>query len=297
MHSVEFFLREAWLNIRRSGLTGVTATTTVLVSLCILGSFGLLVLNLDLMAHRQAERLDVQVYLKEGLAPAKQRHLHRQILHARHVVDAQFISKNAALRELQAELPNLDLSYLTRRSRNPLPESFRIRVSPVSEIPALAQSWTRLPVVDQVIYSDVVWRQLTAWSRILKAMMVAAGLALTLGVLIIISNTIRLTIYARRRDIRVMQLVGATNWFIRVPFLLEGAFYGMAGAVAACAVLAPVYSYAVSYVQSAFGAYYVPNLVTDLGTLFRFHGGVLLVGLLFGLTGSGLSMRRYVRAI
>jgi len=297
LSTLEFFLREAGLNVRRSGLTGLTATTTMLVSLAILGGFGLFVLNLDLMARMEAERLDVRVFLREQVSPRARKSLLANLRQTPHVTHVEFISRDDALKQVQADLQGIDLKHLLKRRRNPFPESISLRIEPLSAIPELAQRWRALREVAEVRYVDEAWRRLTGWSRVFKAMMVAVGLALLLGVMVIVGNTIKLTIYARRRDLRVMQLVGATVWFIRVPFLMEGAFYGLLGAMAASVLLGIGYAYALRYMQASFGAAYMPPVIDDPTILLRFHATGLGVGVLFGLLGSLAAMRRFVRHV
>jgi cell division transport system permease protein len=92
-----------------------------------------------------------------------------------------------------------------------------------------------------------------------------------------------------------MQLVGATHWFIRIPFLLEGCFYGVAGGLGACLVLSAGYLYGISFLHSEFGQHHLPALVSDAGTITRFLSGVLFLGCAFGLAGSYLTTRRFLR--
>lgn len=297
LSTVEFFLREAWLNVRRSGLTGLTATTTVLVSLCFLGAYGLLVLNVDLMVRKEAERLDVRLFLKDRVSSRARRSLQQNLRRTPHVASVEFISRETALKQVQADLKTVDLSYLLQRRRNPFPEMFRVRIDPLSEVPALVEQWRGWREIGEVRYFDEAWRKLTALSRVLKALMAIVGAAAMLGVMIIIGNTIKLTIYARRRDLRVMQLVGATVWFIRVPFLLEGIAYGFVGALCTCVVLGVGYTQLIAYIRASYGAAYMPTMVTEGSALFRYYAGLVAAGAGFGALGSYLSMRRFVRNV
>jgi cell division transport system permease protein len=182
---------------------------------------------------------------------------------------------------------DFDTSLLTA---NPLPNAFRVAVRNVDTVPEVAASIAKLPGVAKVDYAaDTVTKLLRAADVIARIGMAMIGL-LVLTAAIIIANTIRLTVFARRREIAIMQLVGATNMYIRMPFIAEGIVAGVIGAAVAIGVLAVAQTQIVPKVAATLQ--FVPFHVNEL----QLAGELLLVGAAVGLIASWFSVGRYLRA-
>jgi cell division transport system permease protein len=162
------------------------------------------------------------------------------------------------------------------------------------DLPALAAMAQRLPGVAEVRYGQELTERLLALVRAAKMGGLSLIIFMALASLLIIATTIRLTIYARRREIRIMQLVGATHWFIRLPFLLEGLLYGLAGGILAAVVLLVGYSYLDQQVTRALA--FLPLLFSPR-LLALLAGLMVSLGVVFGLAGSLLATREYLREV
>jgi len=213
------------------------------------------------------------------------------------VSDVKFVSKEEALRQT-AERVGLDAELLQTNTgdepifANPLPDSFTVRTVNPQDIPQVAREAGQVVGVAKVRYAQQLTEKLLVLARGIKISGVVVGVLLALATLMVISTTIRLTIYARRQEIRIMQLVGATNWFIRVPFIIEGILDGLAGGALAAAILLPLYSYVEEYVGH--NLQFV-DLIYSTEALLLFGLGLVLCGILFGAAGSLMGLHRYVR--
>jgi len=208
------------------------------------------------------------------------------------VADTTYVPRDQALEDLAAAY-GMDLEAL-EKLENPLPNAIIVTPGDPQDMAAIAEAARNLEGVAKVKYKEQITDKLLTLARGIKIAGVVSGLLMAAATLLIVSTTIRLTIYARRREIRIMQLVGATNWFIRLPFILEGGFHGvMGGAVSAVMVLA-AYSWTNAYVDRHLGFL---ELVYDTRFAVLFGLGTLLCGVLFGVFGSLIGLSRYLRTV
>lgn len=290
LNTVEFLLTQAWTAIVRNGVISGAAVINVTVALCVLGTFGLTAYNLDHMAGLQAAAVQITVELEKNAEPAD---LQAELLADPRVKSAEFIPREQALAEL-ADRWGLDIGSLTRPGVEWLPDAVRVVPKDPDNVEGLATLAESLDGVQAVRYAAATTRKLLALTRGIKISGLIAVIVLGIAALLLVSVTIRLTIYARRREIRIMQLVGATNWFIRVPFLLEGVFQGVVGGLVAVVLLLPGYAYLHSLIErnlEFLQLVYTPELLALLGV------GLLLVGCLFGAVGSLIGLQQHLREV
>lgn len=300
LNTLEFLLQQGWQSIVRNGVVSLAAVCNIAVALTVLGGIVLTALNLEHMAAEQAAAVIITVDLKDDADAAD---VQAALLGDQRVRDARLVRKDEALlQELEAmglglpetEPEQLVELYIGLLGANPLPDSFRVKPVDPQDVPAIAAVAGRLPGVAEVRHGGQVTEKLLTLARGMQISGLVMGLIMGAATLLIISTTIRLTIYARRREIRIMQLVGATNWFIRIPFVLEGVIQGLAGAVIAIAVLLPAYAYAQGYIDNNLAFI---SLIYSPGVLIVLASGLVGCGLVFGAAGSALSLRRYLRIV
>jgi len=268
----------------------LAAVSTVVVSLCILGGFLLVIINLDSMATEISRKVEVTMFFKEKVSPQEAEPFRQQILKIPGVKDVRFISRETALRRLKERLEGqIDFSDIEKN--NPLPDSLEISITDPDLIGDVVTRLKTLPGFDEPEYGKKYAQKILTFSRVVKTAGVVATALLSLGVLLIINNTIRLTIFARRKEIRIMQLVGATNWFIKMPFLMEGVLHGIAGSAVASLVLVTAYSYGVKNLTATLP--FIPVVPKEAVTV-QFLIVLNLMGLLFGYVGSLISMRKFL---
>jgi cell division transport system permease protein len=235
-----YLVRESVAGFHRRKLT--TGVTILIMSsaLLILALFVLVALNLGLLLEKARANVDVRVFLVEGLAAERQAALQPPFLALPGVAEARFISKDQALQEMRAELGD-DADVLEVLDENPLPASYHLELAPGARDPravaAIAEDLRRWPEVADVVYSEAWVGALATWARLFRWGSLAVSLVVLVAAVFVISNTVRLTMASSRRVIEIQLLVGATNGFVRTPYLVEGMLHGLIAGVLPMAVL------------------------------------------------------------
>lgn len=285
-------LRDAIGGLRRNGLMAAAATTTIAIALMVAGGGVLASVNLAHLASVLESQVEIVGLFRRDLTLQQQ---HRVLAAAKDlpgVRAAELVGRAEALRRLQKTYGSL-ASVGSHLKRNPLPDSIEVRASGAGQVRAVAASLERIAGVEEVLYGTPVVDRIVALTRAVRITGAALAGALFAAALLIVLNTIRLTIAARRQEIEIMTLVGATPGFIRGPFVLEGVLQGAAAALAATAVLVAVYAYLA--VQIAGSLPFLPVL-PPRDALPGALAVVWLLGIAVGIAGSEIGMRRYLRA-
>jgi len=261
------------------------------VTLLALGAVLVAVGTLDHIVRTLERQLEVVVYLREGVTAAQAQGLRARLLRLPGVTHVAYISKGEALARLQQMLGGqADVQDLA--SRNPLPDSFVLTADRPSRLRSLAAAAQGFPPVQDTSYGEKDVSRLLAAIRLVRAVgAVAIGL-LAFVALIIITSTIRLTVFARRAEIEVMRLVGATAWFIRWPFVVEGGITGACGALAAFVIVTGAYSMLARGAQATLAS--LP-LLTPGQVALAVSWKLLFWGVSIGVLGSLLAVRRYLQ--
>lgn len=258
------------------------------MSLAILGGLFLAAVNLERMARLEAEKAVITVELKEDARDAE---VEVAVWRDPRVRDVVYVTKEENLRRIfERYVPNPQA--VTLIGQNPLPDVLRVKPNDPGEIKALAQSLEKLEGVAAVRYGQQVVEKILILARSVQVSGVLLLILMAFGMMLIVNATIRLTIYARRREIRIMQLVGATNSFIKIPFICEGLFHGIVGGTFAAAVCLLAYLEVVRYVDAHLAFI---DMLYSTKLLVLFGLGMVAVGALVGGTGSALSLRRYLQ--
>lgn len=232
---VRFFLGEVLRNFTRNAGMQATAIGTVAITIVLLGLFLFVRAALAGVGAHLLDQIEISAYLKTDAGPDQARAIRRFLTEDPRVASAEFVSKKQGLAELRSRTKGvIDTALLTE---NPLPDKFRIKVRVPDQVPAVAASVRRLNGVDNVVYGQTVVQRLLQLGVVLRRVGITVIVVFLVVAGIIISNTIRLTVFARRREIAIMQLVGATNLYIRIPFICEGLLDGLAGALLAIGIL------------------------------------------------------------
>ena len=287
---VKFFLGEVFRNFTRNAGMQATAIGTVTVTIILLGAFLFVRGVLTHVGNEVFNQIEASVYFKDAASPSQITAVQTDLAKDPRVSSATFVPKKQGLRELRDRMKGqIDTSILTE---NPLPDKLRVRVRSPEEIAPVAAHIAKLPGVASVNYGQDVVTKLLALSKVLGNIGVAVIALFVVVAAIIISNTIRLTVFARRREISIMQLVGATNAYIRLPFIAEGFLAGVLGSLLAVALLAaarielfPKLAAALPFVQLNAAAVDPLRLTVQL----------LAVGALVGIVASWISVGRYLR--
>jgi cell division transport system permease protein len=289
---VRLLFSEAWASIRMNLSTTVAATMTVLIGMCLLGLFialGTWVLSWS--NHIQSE-LQVRVFLTSDVTKSQEYLVGAKLRNDPRVKSVTFVSKAAAEAKMRKEFPTL---YETKLPSNPLPDSYTVVPYKASATPLIGKDvrgggW---PGVNSVSWGSETAKRVLTIAKVISIVFLIAVVLLVIASTLLIANTIRLSIFARRREIEVMKLVGATNWFIRGPFMLEGLACGLLGSLLAVILLSLGKTIALPSILPHIGG----SSGSDVHALsFTANAFALLAaGLLLGATGSAVTIRRFLQ--
>jgi cell division transport system permease protein len=297
---VRLIFSEAWSSISANVSTTFAATITVLISMFLLGLFialGTWVLSYSNHVKRE---LVVKVYFATGAhqpTQAQEAEVGQRIRSDSRVKLATFISKDAAFKVQAKKFPKL---YENVPS-NPLPDSWVVKLNDPNDAPKVGRDIqaqvkgptgaTTWPGVNGVGWGDKTTKRVLTVAEVVSIVFLVAIVLLVTASMLLIANTIRLSIFARRREIEVMKLVGASNWFVRGPFMLEGLLQGFVGSLFAVILLVLGKSVALpsilGHLHSTSDVHALPFVLNSLA--------LLAAGLLLGAAGSGLTLRRFLK--
>lgn len=294
LQTFPYFFKEALIDMRENRAVSVLTVVTTTISLIFLGALWIVQINVSHLISNWLERFQVAVFLRDDITPAQKNAVREIIAGAEAVHGVREMTSTQALAEFRAQLgKNADV--LNGLERTILPPSFRVFLKPgrrnLDSIEVLMAKVRKMPGVEQV-RNDLVWlRRLEGAIQLLRLAVWTLSSLLGLGVLFIIANTIRLTLFARKDDISVMHLVGATDGFIKTPYVTEGVLCGAFGGGFAYIILWLVYH---GVFQPALESYSSGDILLQPEGLSL---GVFLVavGALLGLIGSSVTVGHYLR--
>jgi cell division transport system permease protein len=292
---IGFFLREALRAMRRSAAPSFAALATVLVTLLVLGVFIPIVQATNGAANSVRSRVEVDVYMKTDATSADESRVRSELLSVPHVRSIQFVSKTTAY----TQQSKIDPAAYRLLGANPLPDTFHVIPDNPSNVLVVQHSLTgggsQGGMLDSTIQSvsnkRTDTRKILEVTNLVTITAAALTVLLTIASVLLIANTIRLSLYSRRREVEVMKLVGATDWFIRWPFVIEGVIVGAAGALLAIAVLGVTKVALLDPLANNWSLIAAPRTIPFSALVAVLVGAGVLVSAL----GSGLSLRRFLR--
>lgn len=292
-----FFLKEATRTIRRNAIPSFAAMASVLVTVLVLGVFIPVVQATTGAADDVAGRVQLDVYLKRDVTKAQIAALGTKLNGMDHVKKTQLVTKEQAYAEQKRKNPE---AYQLLGS-NPLPDLYRITPDSAGDAIAIGNALAPMtaagkrapidPSIDTVRNRKDDTEKITSVTEVVKLTAAALALLLIAASILLISNTIRLSLFARRREVEVMKLVGATDSFIRWPFLIEGVILGLIGGVAAIVLLGIGKVALFDPLTDKFALIAAPDTMS-FGPLVII---LLAAAILVSTAGSGLSLRRFLR--
>jgi len=292
LSSKEYFVRETAKSIHRNGFMSIASVSTVAVSLLVLGLFVLLFLNTDNLARYLEDQVEMTVYMEDAATDDELAVMEEKLSGMEGVVKVTLVKKDEAMQRFRERLADQAGLLNALGEDNPFPNSFEIRVDNPERIKALVPQINELPNVETAKFGQEVVEHLFALTKILRFGGAVLIVFLSMATLFIISNTIRLTVFARRREVVIMKYVGATDWFIRWPFLLEGMALGFFGGVIACLFVDGIYATLMSRIYATLAFF---PLLPMWPTLMHVDVFILACGTLIGALGSYLSLKKFLK--
>lgn len=292
LNVIDYYLREAYQSILRNSWLALASIGVVAVSLLIFGGTLLMVLNANNLARGLESGVEISLFLKDNTPPGEVSELEKSIRNLPEVASVEFIPKEQALDDMKKNLGDNKDILSGLEEKNPLPDAFRIKARDVEQVPALAGQFMELRQADQVRYGQGVVEKILAFSRWLRIAGMITMVLLGAAAVFLIATTIRLSVFSRRREIEIMKFLGATNWFVRLPFLLEGMALGLFGSLLAVAVIYVGYISLVGNIQFSLP---FMQLVTDRREILPVLEGLTLLGIAIGAAGSMISVRKFLK--
>ncbi len=287
-----YIIGETFKGLFRNRWMCITSTGVVVVTLLMLGLFMLVNMNVSHITDTVKEQVEIVVYIDEQASEDELNALKSRITSHQAVAEARYISREEHMERLQRQLGGMLRGYENDLD-NPLLASYEVRTVVPEDVVELAAEFATYPGVESVFYGQGYVENLFSVTRVIQLVGLAlmAGLAIT--AVFLIAHTIKLTVMMRKREIAIMKYVGATNWFIRWPFILEGLLMGFMGAVLPLAALYYLYQYAVEWV-TVNNLFFLTLLPLEQ-VILELAQYLVPLGTALGILGSSFSMGRFLR--
>lgn len=286
--------KEGFKNLTRNSWMSIASISAVTVTLLLVGVFATILLNLNDIGSQIEEDVEVRVFIDLTSSQEAQEELEQKIDEISKVSTVEFQSKEEGLNQLIDSLGSEGEVFESLKDENPLNDVYIVQTEDPQDTIEVAQTIEEFENVEKVEYAK------ETVERLFNVMDIArnVGLAIIAGLLFtamfLIANTIRITIVARKKEIEIMKMVGATNWFIRWPFLIEGVLIGILGSLIPIALVIFGYDFLYTEIKTRF-----PTLFIDLLPVYPFvlevSGLLVLMGITIGLWGSFTSIRKYLK--
>lgn len=302
MHNLIYFIKEAFINLKRNTSTAVGSIITIFLSLFLIGVFCFMNIMVQSIADDMEDKVSITAYVSDEASDEDIETVMADIAEMEYVDTVSFTTKEQALEEFQESEANLDMVEALD-GENPLPRSIEVELTDSQMVETVVdqilanETFVNIcddpdDPTDSVMYGQRSVERLLTVTNIIRYAGIAVVILLVFVTLVFISNTIRLAITARRREIGIMRLVGATKGFIRGPFIMEGVLHALIGSILAILCL-----YAVRMALMPQLATLIQWLPVNITTMEFVGVSVMLVviGVLIGLFGSALAMRRYLK--
>jgi cell division transport system permease protein len=284
-------LRESFKSIGRNGWMTFASVSAVTVTLLLVGVFIVLMLNMNKVATDIEKDVEIRVLLEIGTKDEEIKSIEEKIDKISEVESVEYSSKEEELQNLVKDLGD---DFRLFEQDNPLYDVFIVKAKDPRDTGRIAAEIGKYENVNEALYGEAKIEKLF---NILE-MSRNVGLVLIIGLLFtamfLISNTIKITIVARRREIEIMKLVGATNWFVRWPFVLEGLWLGVLGSIIPIALVTTGYYYAYEFIKPKLQNNFI-QILDFTPFIYQVNGLILLMGCLIGAWGSFMSVRKFLK--
>ncbi|MDR3539939.1 MAG: permease-like cell division protein FtsX [Desulfosporosinus sp.] len=294
LNSTSYILRETARSMKRNPWLSIASVLTVMVSLVILGFSVFFLANASNMAKSFESQLEIATFVQTSATPAQVQALQSQIQGMSGVASVTIVTKDQALIDFGKTMGGSQSNLVTDLGgTNPFPDKLTVKATNPQNVKALADAVSVLPGVDKVRYGQGYVDKLLIFTQWLRWIGLGVVAAFGVAAIVLISINVKMNVFSRRREIQIMKLVGASNSFIRWPFLIEGLALGFVGGALAAGIVGMGYNWITNYVQSTLT--FLP--VVQNAVLFRqVTAGLLLSGMVMGAIGSGVSLQKFLRA-
>ena len=282
-----YIVKEGFAGFSRAKLAAIGSSITITISLLLVGLFYVISTNTSRLVESVRQKVELEAFLEEPVSRQRINEIQQQITSIDGIDKAQFVSKDEAAKIFKQKFGE-DINNVL--DFNPLPPSFKIFLKEGYRTPEKADEIHKkvmeIKGVENITYRKELLEFLDQRARMLYYVGLALGIIFGISAIFLVSNTIRLTIYAKRKSVQTMKLVGASRWFVRAPFLIEGIIQGLIGGIIASAIIYYLLTFATGLISSEIAQF------VQVKTLFYF--AVIVAGMFLGFFGSAISVRRFI---
>ncbi len=295
MSRIKYFFNQAKKNVIRNGLMSVASLFTIVCCLVILGLFMILSFNVRTITDQIKDQCEIQIFLEPDTSQERVDAIYNEVVALPNVKSAELYTKSQMFEDMKATMfeGREDLIESFDEDDNPFSDSYKIVLDDIALADDTAEALAGIENVEEVTNKQNIVNIVLSISKSAQQISICIMLLLLLVAVVIISNTVRLTVFNRRKEINIMKYIGATDRFIRIPFLFEGVMVGFLGAVIAFVLMSGSYYLFLKYIHSIdfslFTLIDVKPVAIWMGIVF------VVVGCLIGMLGSAVSMKKYLK--
>jgi cell division transport system permease protein len=286
---VGYFFNETLQGLRRNGLVAFAAVSTAFIALFLVGGALLVSREVNLLIDFTTRDVEVSVFLQKDINPQQQSHIGDLLAHMPEVATVHFESQQEAYQRFVKIFKN-QIALVENITPDALPASFRVKLKDPQQFTVVAERLVGQPGIDKIVDQRQILKRLFAVIRVFRVGVLAVAVVMLVSAAALIGNTVRLAVFNRRKEIGIMRLVGATNWHIRLPFLIEGVIEGLLGASAAVLGL---FIMKVAFIDSLRGKVGFLPLVGTPDVMFAVQW-VIPLGAAVAAVASLFAMRRFL---
>ncbi|MGL5617319.1 MAG: permease-like cell division protein FtsX [Sarcina sp.] len=296
LNSILYFISDAFKSLKRNATISIASALTVLTTLVVFGAFLLTALNVSVGVQDVQSKVQMKVFLTETVTQQEQTTIEDTIKAVPGVKSVAYESKAEALANFKEQLSNSsEILAGYSDTNNPLPASFVVDLQEPAASDAVMQAiqpnGKLIPGVDSIGNDQQVVDAITSFANTVRWVGLILFVVLIGVSLFLIINTIKITVYSRRREIGIMKFVGATDWFIRWPFIIEGIVIGLIGSIASIAVIFGIYSW---LYEAFLKSVYTMRFIQPLYVLTTMSWQFIIAGIIIGAVGSTIALRKFL---
>ena len=294
LNSIRYILRETFHSMKRNPWLSIASVLTVMVSLVILGFSVFFLANASNMAKSFESQLEIGAFVQNSTTQSELEGLQTQIQGMPGVASVTIVTKDQALTDFGKTMGGSQSNLLADLGGiNPFPDKLTVKAMDPQNVIALADVVRTLPGVYKVNYGQGFVDKLLSFTQWLRWIGLGVVTAFGIAAVVLISINVKMNVFSRRREIQIMKLVGASNSFVRWPFLIEGMVLGLVGGALAAGIVGMGYNWITMYVQSSLT--FLP-VVQNANLFHQVSMGLLLAGMAMGALGSGFSLQKFLKA-
>ncbi|MVX62314.1 FtsX-like permease family protein [Clostridium chromiireducens] len=294
INTFKYYIIDAFKSLNRNKTISLASVITVTTTLFLMGVFILLSQNIQIGMKNVESQLQIQVFLKDGISITDQENINQKLSSIPGISDVEYEDKSEALDKFNKEVSENDNSLLSNydSSNNPLPNSYIVKLEKPEVSEQVISSIENMSGIESINNDQEFTNKIISISNSLKWISIVLFILMMATSIFLISNTIKLTIFSRRKEIGIMKYVGATDWFIRWPFVIEGAAIGLIGAIASTVLLYSLYKIVFIKINESL---LLINLLSPYYITQTLQWQFVLTGILIGGIGSSWSLFKFLK--